>query len=91
MFDFSRISIICFERKIRKYIQFQGPPWLVCQEISFEMCFYPKNGGSLGGGGGASIYIYIYIWGFPKIRGTILGVPIIRTIIFWALYWGPPF
>ena len=29
------------------------------------------------------------IWGFPKIRGTILGVPIIRTIIFWGLYWGP--
>ena len=23
-------------------------------------------------------------------RGTILGVPIIRTIVFWALYWGPP-
>ena len=28
--------------------------------------------------------------GVPKIRGTILGVPIIRTIIFWGLYWGPP-
>ena len=25
-------------------------------------------------------------WGFPKIRGTILGVPIIRTIVFWGLY-----
>ena len=23
--------------------------------------------------------------GFPK-----LGVPIIRTIVFWGLYWGPP-
>ena len=21
---------------------------------------------------------------------TGLGVPIIRTIVFWALYWGPP-
>ena len=30
------------------------------------------------------------IWGFPKIRGTILGVPIIRIIIYWGLYWGPP-
>ena len=30
-----------------------------------------------------------YKWGFPKIRGTILGVPIIRTIVFWGLYWGP--
>ena len=29
------------------------------------------------------------IWGVPKIRGTILGVPIIRIIIFWGLYWGP--
>ena len=28
-------------------------------------------------------------WGFPKIRGTILGVPIIRTIVYWGLYWGP--
>ena len=30
------------------------------------------------------------IWWFPQIRGTFLGVPIIRTIIFWGLYWGPP-
>ena len=30
-----------------------------------------------------------YIWGFPKIRCTFLGVPIIRTIVFWGLYWGP--
>ena len=29
------------------------------------------------------------IWGFPKIRGTFLGVPTIRTIVFWGLYWGP--
>ena len=28
-------------------------------------------------------------WGFPKIRGTILGVPRIRIIVFWGLYWGP--
>ena len=27
---------------------------------------------------------------FPKLGGiTILGVPIIRTIVFWGLYWGP--
>ena len=32
----------------------------------------------------------ILIWGFPKIRGTILGVPIIRIIVFWGLYWGSP-
>ena len=29
------------------------------------------------------------IWGFPKIWGTILGVPIIRTIVFLGLHWGP--
>ena len=28
--------------------------------------------------------------GIPKIKGTILEVPIIRTIIFWGLFWGPP-
>ena len=31
-----------------------------------------------------------YIWGFPKIRGTILGVPIIRTIVFWGSILGSP-
>ena len=29
--------------------------------------------------------------GFPKIRGTLLGVLIIRIIVFWGLYWGPLF
>ena len=29
------------------------------------------------------------IWRFPKIRGTFLGVPMIRTIVYWGLYWGP--
>ena len=28
--------------------------------------------------------------GFAKIRGTILGVPITRNIVFWGLYWGIP-
>ena len=28
--------------------------------------------------------------GFPQIRGTFLGVPIGRIIIFWDLHWGPP-
>ena len=27
--------------------------------------------------------------GFPKIRVPFLGVPIIRTILYWGLYWGP--
>ena len=29
------------------------------------------------------------MWGFPKIMGTFLGVPIIRTIVYLGLYWGP--
>ena len=32
---------------------------------------------------------YRAIWGFPKIRGTILGVSIIRIILYWGLYSGP--
>ena len=28
--------------------------------------------------------------GVPKIIGTFLGVPVIRSIVFWGLYWGPP-
>ena len=31
----------------------------------------------------------VLIWGFPNIRGTFLGVPIIRILVFWGLYWGP--
>ena len=31
------------------------------------------------------------MWGFPRIRGTIMGVPIIRIIVFGGLYWGPLF
>ena len=30
-----------------------------------------------------------FIWGFPEIRGTLFGVPIIRIIVYWGLYWGP--
>ena len=37
-------------------------------------------------GGGAR---YMGKWWFPKIRGTFLGVPIIRTIVYWGLFWGP--
>ena len=30
------------------------------------------------------------IWGFPKIGGSFIGVSIIRTIVFLALYIGVP-
>ena len=26
----------------------------------------------------------------PKIRGACLGVPIVRTVVFWGLYRVPP-
>ena len=29
---------------------------------------------------------YTHIWGFPKMKGTIVGVPIIRTLVYWGLY-----
>ena len=38
---------------------------------------------------GHSTEFPLTIGGFPKIMGTILGVPIIRIIVFWGLYWGP--
>ena len=27
--------------------------------------------------------------GFLKLGDTLLGVPRIRTIVYWGLYWGP--
>ena len=30
------------------------------------------------------------IGGFPKLEVPYLGIPIMRIIIFWGLYWGPP-
>ena len=31
-----------------------------------------------------------HTWGFPKMRGTSFGVPILRTMVFWGLSWGLP-
>ena len=28
--------------------------------------------------------------GFPKVRGTSLGVPMMRIIVFSGLFWSPP-
>ena len=30
-------------------------------------------------------------WQFPKIRGTLGEVPIIRCLVLWGLYWVPLF
>ena len=32
----------------------------------------------------------MYKWRFPKLRGTFLGAPIVRTVVFWGLYWALP-
>ena len=29
-------------------------------------------------------------WGFPKLGVPFWGVPLIRTIVNWGQYWGPP-
>ena len=42
--------------------------------------FYAVQGAALG---------CLCMWLFPKIRGTFLGVPTIRTKVFWGLRWGP--
>ena len=28
-------------------------------------------------------------WEFPKIMITFFGVPMLRILVFWGLYWGP--
>ena len=30
------------------------------------------------------------VQGFQSIKGAFLKVPVMRIIVFWALYWGPP-
>ena len=37
---------------------------------------------------GVCVCVYIITWGLPKIRATFSGVPIIRFIVLWGLYWG---
>ena len=32
---------------------------------------------------------HVHVGGFPNLGVPFLGVPIIRTIAFWGLYWGP--
>ena len=42
----------------------------------------------LGFGAGFVVTVLFYKE-FAKIRGTFLGVPTIRIIVFWGFYWGP--
>ena len=45
----------------------------------------PENCGNLENLGSCR-FLYMEV---SKIRGTILGVPTIRIIVYWGLYWGP--
>ena len=36
------------------------------------------------------VAMFVYTWGFPKIRGTLLVGPILRTIVFWGTILGSP-
>ena len=48
--------------------------------------------GRLGGpASGQKGRVAAHKWGFPKNRGSLLRVPIIRTVVSWGLYWGPLF
>ena len=46
-------------------------------------------GGAETGGRGELLNTCWRFGGFPKLGVPLLGVPIVRTIIFWGLYWGP--
>ena len=38
-----------------------------------------------------SASIQTIMWEFPKISGSLLGVPIIRTVVFWGYLFGGPY
>ena len=50
-----------------------------------ELLFHEKEKGPTAGA--PSGKAWQYMGGFSKIRGNFLGVPIIRTIVYWGLYW----
>ena len=50
---------------------------------------FPKLGVPFGGLLGLNRVNYIGFSVFPLIRGTFLGVPRMRTIVFGVLYWDP--
>ena len=33
----------------------------------------------------------LLVWEFLKLRGYLIGVLLIRILLFWVLYWGPLF
>ena len=70
-------------------------PWfgvwfLGCRVRGLGVCSSRQHGVRLG-----AVFIrtaaVITIWGFPKIRGTLLGVPIIRIIVSWGSILGSPY
>ena len=49
------------------------------------------EGGARGGPDNSKIIILPQWVGFPRIRGTIWGVPIFTIIVYWGLCWVPLF
>ena len=48
----------------------------------------PNNGESYGKeNGNWVLWRFIGIRGFPKLGVPFLGVPIMRTIVYWGLFW----
>ena len=51
---------------------------------------YPNHSSGAGGRRSAWGYAEPGNLGVSEIMGTVLEVPVLRTIVFWGLYWGPP-
>ena len=61
--------------------------------VFFDLWMYGNSGGVLSGTYWGSTLICtdkMRTYGnFPKLGVPFWGVPIIRTIVYWGLYWGP--
>ena len=64
-----------------------GRPWIGHTRLGFAT--ETDRGGS--SWANPSLRVQVHKWLFPKIRGPILVVPIIRTIAYLSLFWGPLF
>ena len=81
-------------------LRVQGEIRRQCSGTGRSCWNYPRDAESLKGGASWSLRDYNRrvcvvkqprpsILVRPIIGGTFLGVPLIRTIVFWGLYWGP--
>ena len=73
----------------RSPVESPRKPYASLRSRQAQACGLPHQAGSRGEFG--TWEVRGYKWGFPKIRRPFLGVLIIRTIVFWGLYYGPYF